>query len=448
MGATSSASLKHLRAASVTTLRGYGIAAWFSARASVFAEQRCDAFLQLRLALYTLTCPPALLRFLPPLAIDAAGQLAFGAFDARVPSDFILADPSVEPPPRADHPLSSEIRQSASELAARVARATRDMAEIEEERQRGAADARILREWLETVRDARQRCLAELVRVTAGIPRNGQAWWALVFSGGLYLLALVVETAWLSAPFADMAGVDLATVASVQSQAHLFLPILCFALIITVGLVALLRFAYRAVVRLATARTARDGALAPVAVAAVALLLVLGVLAFIANLRATYSAAAIGAPESLVVQVGFVALHVVLLVVGSCTATQFHAAVRALATVHEEREALRRQSSTYKAALAHIGRTIEEIDERLDVLRRTRARLDTEHWNAIHGVQTYLRALLNEGEAIKVQRAAHLAALRAALSADRQTFTLLAHRFGRADLVGHAHASLTTWRSA
>jgi hypothetical protein len=102
--------------------------------------------------MYVPMCPPALLRFLPPLAIDAAGQLARGAFDARVPSDFVLADPSIEPPPPDDHPLAAAIRQAAAELSARVADAMRHMEEIDDER-RGAADARMLR----MARDGPQR---------------------------------------------------------------------------------------------------------------------------------------------------------------------------------------------------------------------------------------------------------------------------------------------------
>lgn len=429
-------------------LRGYGIAAWFAARASVFAEQRCDAFLQHRLAGYLLRCPPALLCFLPPLSVDAAGELASDAFDARVPSDFVLGDPAVEPPPRADHPLAAAIRQAAAERAARVADAMRQMAEIEDERQRGAADARMLRERLDAARDALQRCLAEIVRMTAGLPGLGRAWRALVGSGMLYLLVLFGETAWLTTSFADQAGVDMATVASVQRQALLFLSITCFAFLVTLGLVAVLRFVYETVVRFWTARTARDGTFAPVVLAAASLLPVLGILAFIGGLRAKYSAAAIGAEESFAVQVGFVALHVVVLIVASRATMQLDAAVRALATVQERREALRRRSAKHEAALALIRQTIEGIEERLDALRRMRARLNAEHWRSIDGVQSYLRGLLEEGEAIKVRRDAYLTALRGAISGDRQQFTLFAHRFGRADLLGHAHTALTTGRCA
>lgn len=155
-----------------------------------------------------------------------------------------------------------------------------------------------------------------------------------------------------------------------------------------------------------------------------------------------------GAEESVAVQVGFAAFHVVVLVVGCRAATHLAVAVRALAAVHQGREALRRRSAKHEAVLALIGRTIHEIEEGLDALRRTRARLDAEHWRAIQGVQTYLRALLDDGEAIKEQRDAYLMALRSALSSDRQKFTLLAHRFGRADLLGQTHTALTTWRSA
>jgi ABC-type multidrug transport system fused ATPase/permease subunit len=433
------------RTPSVATLRGYGFTAWFAARAGILAEQRRDTFLGHRLAAYKVKLPPGLLRFLPPLEIDAGGQLVEGAFDERVPSDFVLSDPSVAPPPPADHPLAAEIRYAESELATRLASAARHVAEIEEERQRANADIRQLRDRLDSYREARLHCLAELARNAIASPRLWHRWSALIGSGTFYLLVLLVETAWLALPLADMAGVDVTTAASVQRSAHLLLPIVSFALVLTLGLVALVRFTRIAVANFLSAQPTRD---MPAVLIAPALVLGLAALAFIAWLRATYSAAATGGVESFGIQLGFAALHMIVLVAGSRAATRLGQLADTLSAARERREALRRKWSKHEAARALITATIGEAEQRLDELRRLRTQLDTAHWEAMDGVQVYLRLLLREGETIKKERTASLHALRAALSADYQTFSLLAHRSGRTQLLGCGVAALTPRRRA
>lgn len=420
---------------SVARLRGFGIVAWVAARRAVAAGRSRTAFLQSRLARYLVTAPPSLLRFLPPLEITADGRLQRGAFDARVPSDFVLGDPSVEPPPAATHPLAAAIRFAAAALNTLRARAMQRITEIEEARQRATADIRQVREEQERHRNDLQRCQAAALQIVATNPRIWPAFLAWAAAGAIYGFALCVETAWFTTSLADSIGIDLATPAAAWQSAHLVVPLIGTAGFVTFVLVSAIRFVTTVVVRFATARTVQDARFAPLFGAFGAVLFVLLLLASIAWLRGRYSAAAIGADESVYMQLALTGFHLAMLIGGAIAAGKLTPHRQALVALYNDRDAFHRKRDTHAQALAFMGVRLRETERRLDELQDARTRFDVEHEQAIADLEAHLRSLLQAGEAIKEQRAAWLNALDAALSADTETFTACAHRYGRDDLL-------------
>ncbi|HVE70635.1 MAG TPA: hypothetical protein VNI54_04640 [Thermoanaerobaculia bacterium] len=399
-----------------------------------------------RLTAYRTAIPSPLLPFLPPLDVTTEGRLARGSFDARVPSDFVLGDPSAEPPPAATHPLAAAIRYVIAEITVRRARTMRRVAESDEERQRVTADVRRMREQQERHRDALRRCQAAALQMPTAPPRTWPTWTAVITAALLYVLALGVETAWLTTALADAGGIDLSTPAAISRGAHLLVPTVGAAFFVTVVLVRLLRFVTHVTVRFATARTTQDAAFAPLVAAAGVVVFVLSLLAFIAWLRGTYSVAAGGAPESIITHLGLGGFHAAMLLGGAMAASQLARHRQTLAVLREQRDAFRRDRDTHTQAITFIGITLRDTERRLDDLGDARARLDAEHEQAIAELQSYLQSLLEAGEAIKEQRETWLNVLDAGLTADTQIFGALAHQYGRDDLLAGEPAVATMWR--
>lgn len=423
---------------SVRRLRGLGIIAWVAARRSVGTGQSRSAFLGNRLARYRILIPPPLLRFLPPLDITANGQLARGAFDARLPSDFVLGDPSVEPPPAATHPLAAAIRFAAALLQTLRARAMRRGMESEEARQRATADMRQMREAQERHRTDLQDCQAAALQVTATKPRIRTAWLAYISVALVYCVALSAETAWITTALADSLGIDLAEMAAVRRSAHLVLPLIGTAAFVTFVLVLILSFVVNVVKRFATARTLQEASFALLVGAAVGVLFVLSLIASIGVLRGRYSTAAVGAEESVFMQLALTGFHLAMLIGGAVAAMTLKKYHHRLAALYDQRDAFHRERDRHAQAIAFSGMTLRETERRLAEFQGERARLDAEQDQTIAELQAHVRALLDEGESIKEQREAWLNALDAAISADNEIFTALSRRYGRGDLLTEA----------